>query len=445
MSKFTPRPYQLEAMKFLISRPHAGLFLDMGLGKTSIALSVIETLKKKNGGIRVLLIAPIRTLYTVWPEEIDKWGFDLSYVNCHVDEYGREGIYKYESNIYGINPEGTLPLLKELRFHSEMFDLLMIDESSLYKTYNTQRFKLLRNHLHRFGKRWILTGTPAPNGLIDIWSQVFVIDRGKALGEYITRFRNAFCVPDWNGYDYRLAPGADKEIYRRIQPYVLRMDAKDHLDMPPLVNNRISVKLPAEAMRQYKEMEQTFLLRLGDDVIMSPNTAAVGTRCRQIANGGIYLPSGEAQHLHDAKDQALREVVDGLQGRQAIIFYEFKHDVERIKLTLDSMTGVICMDPTPANVKLFQQGKLQLLLGHPSSMGYGLNLQEHCSTVIWYGIPWDLGAYDQAIARVWRSGQKQKVIVHHLVAEDTLDEVVLKTLEGKARDQKTLLNAMKRR
>lgn len=444
MSNFTPRPYQMEAMRFLISRPHAGLFLDMGLGKTAITLGVLETLKNKaKGALRVLLIAPIRTLYTVWPDEIEKWGFDLYFVNLHQN---REWLYEYDSNIYGINPESSLMLLQDPRFLAEAFDVLIIDESSLYKAYDSRRFKLLRKHLHRFPKRWILTGTPAPNGLIDIWSQIFIIDRGQALGEFITHFRNAFCIPDWNGYDYMLQGGAEPEIYRRIKPYVLRMDAKDHLDMPDLIHNRIPVELDKKTMTMYREMEETFLLQLGEDVVMSPNAAAAGGRCRQIANGGLHVPvpggKPRVEHIHTVKDDALKELVEELQGRSAIVFYEFTHDQDRIRKVL----GDKAVDPTPANLRLFNEGKVQILLGHPSSMGYGLNLQTYCNTVIWYGIPWDLGAYDQAIARVWRSGQKEKhVIVHHIVAKDTLDETVLEVLQAKAKDQQTLLNAMKRR
>ncbi len=438
MSHFTPRPYQLESMRFLINKPHAGLFLDMGLGKTAISLAVMETLKKK-GKIRVLLIAPIRVLYTVWPEEIKKWGFDLTYINLH--KAGREALYTADVDIYGINPESSLVMLQDSRFQGQVFDLLVVDESSLYKSYSSRRFKLLQKHLHRFGKRWILTGTPAPNGLIDIWSQIYIIDRGAALGEYITRFRNAFCMPDWNGYDYVLVAGAEKEIYRRIQKYVLRMDSKDYLDMPELIHNRVPVILTPAVRKMYKEMEHTFLLRLEQDVVMSPNAAAAGMRCRQIANGGIYLPNGTPQHLHDIKTEALVELVEELQGRQVVVFYEFLHDKERIRAAIGGG-----FDATPDNINKFNAGKIQVLLGHPASMGYGVNLQERCDTVIWYGIPWDLGAYDQAIARIWRSGQKSdRVIVHHIVAEDTLDEVVLDTLQLKARDQRKLLDAMKRR
>lgn len=435
MTRFTPRPYQLEAMRFLISRPQAGLFLDMGLGKTAITLGVMETLKKP----RTLLIAPIRVLYTVWPAEIEKWGFDLKYVNLHDN---REALFSGSAaDIYGINPESSLSLLTDHRFARQVFDLLVIDESSMYKAHDSRRFKLLQRHLHRFGKRWILTGTPAPNGLMDLWAQIYLLDRGASLGEFITRFRNAFCIPSWDGYGYILQAGAEKEIYRRIKKYVLRMEAKDYIDMPQLVLNSIPVVLEAKDRALYDTMERDFLIKLEETVVMSPSAGVAGQKCRQMANGGVYDQEGNAIHLHDVKTKALVELIESLQGKPVIVFYEFRHDITRIQNAL----GAVPM-PTPENIALFNQGKIPVMLGHPSSMGYGLNLQMHCNTVIWYGIPWDLGAYDQSIARVWRSGQiADQVIVHHIVAKDTLDEDVLKALSLKSKTQKTLLDAMKRR
>lgn len=440
MSNWTPRDYQLEAAKFLINRPHAGLLLDMGLGKTSICLAVMSALLGKFGDIRVLLIGPIRTLYTTWPDEITRWGFPLSYYNCHEDP---EGIYHTKANIYGINPESSLKMLRDPRFLAQKFDLLVVDESSLYKNPSSVRFKLLREHLHRFPRRWILTGTPAPNGLIDIWSQIFILDRGKALGEYITRFRTAFCNLGYDGYTYNLIPGGDKEIYRRIKPLCLRMEAGDHLDMPLLVKNRVGVKLDSTSMGLYRDMESKFiiLLEAEDEEIMSPNTATAGMRCRQIANGGIYNHSGEARFIHDTKTDALKELVEELQGNPTLVFYEFHHDRARIEAALGPLPS-----PTPETVRLFQQGKIPVLASHPGSISHGLNLQNKCHNVIWYGIPWDLQAYDQSIARVWRQGQEaERVFVHHIVAEDTLDDTVLETLALKSRTQNTLLKALKRR
>jgi SNF2 family DNA or RNA helicase len=404
----------------------------MGLGKTLIALMVMTALKKP----KTLLIAPIRVLYSTWPDEIEKWEMDLTYVNCHEH---RDGLFKYEADIYGINPESSLKLLQDPRFLAENFDLLVIDESSMYKAYDSRRFKLLQKHLHRFGKRWILTGTPAPNGLMDIWSQIYLLDQGQALGKYITHFRNAFCVPSWDGYSYSLQKGAEAEIYARIKPYILRMDAKDHIDMPELVLNEVPVTLNKEARELYEQMENEFLIILGDRAIMSPNAASAGMRCRQIANGGVYDELHNVIQIHNAKTEALSELVEELQGQSVLVFYEFVHDRERI---MKALPGAV--EASPENIRLFQQGKVACMVAHPASAGYGLNLQDHCHTVVWYGIPWDLGAYDQAIARVWRSGQKStQVIVHHIVAKDTLDTVVLTTLGLKARTQKTLLDAMK--
>lgn len=426
-------------MRFLISRPQAGLFLDMGLGKTAICLGVLHALRTKKQRPRVLLIAPIRVLHTVWPAEIKKWGFDFKYVNLHGD---REALFRIkDADIYGINPESSLMLLTDPRFAREQFDILIVDESSLYKAHDSRRFKLLKQHLHRFGKRWILTGTPAPNSLIDLWSQIYLLDRGQALGEYITRFRNAFCIPSWDGYGYLLAAGAEKEIYRRIKPYVLRMEAKDYIDMPELILNNISVELDSKSRKLYDQMENEFLIQLGEDFIMSPSAAAAGMRCRQIANGGIYNDKGEGQFIHDIKTEALKETVEQLQGKPVIVFYEFQHDITRIRGALGDVPL-----PSPEVINRFNEGKVPVMLGHGGSLGYGVNLQYKCNTAIWYGIPWDLGAYDQAVARIWRSGQPEdRVVIHHIVGKNTLDETVLKTLAAKSRGQKELLDAMKRR
>lgn len=440
--KFTPRQYQLEAMKFLISRPNAGLMLDMGLGKTAITLHVIEALKRQKLGHKTFLIAPLRTLYTTWPEEIAKWDLDLTYHNLHESRLTPKDKLP-PVDIYGINPESSLKYIhiwsKQIA-HDMDFRILMVDESSQYKNHDTARFREIRGILHYFHRHWILTGTPAPNGLIDLWSQVYLLDQGQALGKYITHFRRAFCEEDYNGYDWFVKPEAESEIYRRVGHMCLRFDAQDHIDMPTLVRNRVPVKLPPKARAQYKEMEDTFLLALDEETtVMSPNTAALGIKCRQIANGGIYDNNGKAHRIHDAKTEALVEIIEELQGRPCIVFYEFKHDAERIAAAIGNPPPL-----TPETLKRFNEGKIPVLAAHTASIAFGLNLQEACSNVIFYGITWDLGAHDQAVARVWRSGQKAKrVIAHYLVAEDTLDENVLKTLEGKARTQKALLNALK--
>lgn len=439
--KWTPKDYQEAAVGFAIANPHSGLVLDMGLGKTSITLAMIKVCRPK----KVLLIGPIRPLYTVWPEEIKKWDdfSDITYHNWHESRAPLGSLPN--AQIHAINPESALTLFKRDAFWKEGWDALIIDESHTFKNPSSQRFKWLRKYLHLFPRRHILTGTFAPNGLEDIWAQIFVLDRGQALTPYITHFRNAYCTPSWDGYSYTVIPAKVEQIYERINPLVMRLAAKDHLEMPNLITNEIRVRLPPKAMKMYEEMEDEFITLLqSGEVITAPNAAAAGIKCRQIANGGIYLPDGEAEQIHTAKADALAELVEGMNKNPLLVFYEFRHDVTRLQHVLGkdvpNLTGA--KDPLKM-VKQFNSGDLPVMIGHGATVGVGLNLQDACYTVCWVGVPWDLGMHDQANARVYRQGQKSpNVLIHYLMAEKTLDEKVLKVLAQKSRDQEQLYAAI---
>lgn len=440
--KWVPKPYQLEAVKFMVENQHSGLILDMGLGKTAITLAMIKVRQLR----KVLLIAPIRTLYTVWPEEIRKWDEfnSLTFHNWHESRAPLTDLP--ECNIHGINPESALTLFKNPLFFAQDWDAIVIDESHTFKNPASQRFKWLRKYLHVFPRRHILTGTFAPNGLEDIWSQIFILDRGKALTPYITHFRNAYCTPSWDGYGYDIIPARVDHLYRQIAPLVMRLAARDHLEMPELVLNPINVKLSKKALKFYKDMEDEFLMLLDNGgAITAPNAAVAGGKCRQIANGGVYDAEGNMEHLHNDKIDALKELVEGMNGNPLLVFYEFRHDVKRIQdrfgKDTPNLTGA--KDPL-AMVKQFNEGKIPLMIGHGASVGVGLNLQEACHNVCWLGVPWDLAMHDQANARVYRQGQKaDRVFVHYIMAEDTLDQTVLKVLGQKGRDQEMLYQAIK--
>jgi SNF2 family DNA or RNA helicase len=442
--KFTPHQYQLDAMQFLLQQPHAGLLLDMGLGKTSISLTALKLMLASGHVRKVLLIAPIRPLYAVWPNEIAKWEelSDLTYHNWHESRAQLGHLPK--AQIHGINPESALPILKSSAFKREGFDMLIIDEAHTFKNSASQRFKVLKPLLHTFKYRWILTGTPAPNGLEDLWSQIFILDRGEALGQFITHFRNYYCMPDRSGYGYVVMDNYKSEIYRKISPLVYRLAARDHLDMPDFVVNPIPVVLPPAAMEAYKTMERELLLLLeSGELITSPNSAVAGMRCRQIANGGIYLPDGTAEHIHSAKADALKEVVDGLQGQPLLVFYEFIHDIARIVKAVGNVPNLTQSRTPDKLINEFNAGKHPVMIGHPATIGSGLNLQGACSNVLWMGVPWDLGLLDQANARVCRQGQEaDRVVAHYLMAQNTLDAVVLKAVQAKGRVQLDLLNAI---
>jgi len=439
MKKWTPHDYQIQGMQWLISRKGAGLIADMGLGKTSMTLGASSHLMMTGHVRKILLIGTILSLETVWPAEIAKWEdfAGITYVNCHDNPGGWKGIY----DIYAINPEAALPLLKNGFLASQKFDLLVIDESAMFKSPDSKRFKALKNYLHMFPRRWILTGTPSPNGLVDIWAQIYILDRGESLGKFITHFRNAFCVPDYSGYGYKVPPLAAKEIYERIAPICVSMKNTDYLDMPELVMNEIAVKLPPKAMELYKEMEKEFIITLEKDDIFSPNAAVAGMRCRQIASGGIYYADKTVEEIHTAKAEALKEMVENLQGQPLLVFYEFRHDIDRIRKVLGNVPNLIDTKDSAKLVNAFNAGDIPVMISYPIM---ALNLQGACHNVCWFGPPWDLMMYDQANARVWRQGQESsRVIIHHLVAQNTLDSRVLKILAEKRVVQNGLLEAIK--
>lgn len=437
-----PKPYQQDGVKFLLEHPKAALFLDMGLGKTSISLMALKVLRSQGLVTTTLVIGPIRTLYSVWPREAQKWDQFQHFKIKNLHEQ-RDWIPN-GSDIYTINPESFLAFVESPNWKLFNFNHLILDESSTFKASDSKRFKAIKPLLPQFKYRWILTGTPAPNGLVDLWPQMYIVDLGAALGKFVTHFRNEFCTVDWTGYNYSVLPGMRQEVYRRIAPLCMRLEAKDHLDLPELVFNDIVVELEPEARKLYKEMEDEFIIMVEDEVIMSVNSAVAGGRCRQIANGGIYGEGHVPIYVHDAKVRALKEVVDNLQGKPVLVFYEFQHDIDRIKKVMGDVPNLSSQKDPDAMIEAFNQGTIPVMLGHPTTVGLGLNLQGSCSNVVWFGVPWDLGLYDQAIARVWRQGNEaDRVIVHHIVANKTLDQVVLKVLGTKSRAQRDLLDFIK--
>ncbi len=440
---WVPKRWQVEGGAFLVSKGSGGLFYDMGLGKTATCLAAIVTLMKNglmNG--KVLVVAPIRTLYTVWPAEAKKWKeFEhLRFVNLH--ELGEDAISE-DGDIYLINPERAQRL-----FNSPMqrqFDTLIIDESSLWKNPASVRFKSLRKVLHLFRRRWILTGTPAPNGLADVWSQAFIIDGGAALGRFITHFRNAFCMPDWSGYGWTVTEQGAREIERRIAPLVIRR-AVGEASMPSLLVNRIVVQLPELARKIYDDMMEKLIVEIGDREVWSPNMAVAGMRCRQIGSGAIYNEEGGVMRIHAAKIDAVIETIHAL-NRPLLIFYDFKHEADRIIERYPDARNLSGATAAEAKewIAQFLAGKLRVLIAHPASGGYGLNLQQSCRDVLFVTPPWDLAGYEQGVARVWRMGQKEGVTVHHVIAENTLDDlVVVPALEGKRDVQQSLMATVKK-
>jgi len=473
--------YQKKAVNFLLEREQAGLFLDPGLGKTSITLDAITYLFEEEVINRVLIVAPLNVCHNTWPDEIAKWE-DFSYLTYSI-LHGRkkEEAFMEDTHIHLINPEGLEWLFTQM--DDRDYDMLVVDESSKFKNAQSKRFKLLRKYLSEFTIRYILTGSPAPNGLINLFGQIYLLDQGQALGRYITHYRNQFFYPTgYGGYTWELQAGADEKIYDRIAPMVLRLAAEDYLELPPLVrdidNGGLTyVELPKAARRIYDQMETQMIAEIEAGEIVAVNGGVASQKCRQIANGGIYLDkppeidefldwmerndldSGQSmtmsrgtlqiEAIHDLKAQAVANLVDELEGQPCLVAYEFKHDLERLRKVLGADTpyigGGVSQTKQQAIIAKWNAGEIPVLLGQPSSMAHGLNMQGAGRAVIFHSLIWDFEAYDQFIKRIWRQGQTERVFLYHIAAKDTVDEIIVQRLKKKDFTQQKLFNALKKR
>jgi SNF2 family DNA or RNA helicase len=470
-----PHDYQKTAVKFLLEHAAAALFLDPGLGKTSITLAAIKMLKRQKVLNKVLLIAPLRVCHSVWPNEISKWRDfrRLKVVVLHGPH--KDELLKEDADIYVINPEGLDWLLQVQktktpsnktkvsvdlrRWKSLGFDTLVIDELSKFKHTNTNRFKAMKLVLGTFARRWGLTGSPASNGLMDLFGQCYILDQGRTLGQYITHYRMTYFDQGYDGFSWSLKDGADEAIYERLRPLALRM-GDDLLDMPKVVENNIKIQLPDKVMRIYTEIEDDLVAKIDEGIVTAKTAATASMKCRQVANGGIYLdpevqalvklPSSKKEwvDLHEAKLDALEELVEELQGSPLLVAYDFQHDLERIKKRFGKdvpyIGGGVSVKRSTELEQAWNRGELPILFGHPQSMGHGLNLQECGHHVAWHSLTWDFELYDQFNRRVLRQGNNAKrVFIHHLIAEGTIDEVVLAALKMKRRGQNALFSALK--
>ena len=444
--KWVPHSWQVDGMKFLVGQPHGAIWLPMGMGKSATALGALVALRARGYIKRTLIVAPIRVIDIVWPSEVALWD-DFKHLRI-VNLRDNVDAQWEDADIYLINPEQFLKWAELSK--RRKFDHLIIDEASLWKAPDSKRFKVLRRLLPEFSRRWELTGTPIPNGYMDLWSQMFILDQGAALGRYITHFRNLFChTVAWDSFTYYFSDDAKRMIEDRIARLVFRRELGDAgYKMPQRVDNVITVQMPPKAQQRYAEMEKEFYTRLEEGEEITASHAAVASlRCRQIASGAIYDESGDTAFVHGAKVAAMEELLTLLEGRPVLIFYEFKHEAERVcelrpgTPNLSGLSGA-AMKQLVAD---FNAGKIPRMLAHPASAGFGLNLQQFCKDVIWFSPTWNLAHFMQAIARVWRMGQKETVTVHHVIAAGTLDEVVTSALVDKDATQTTLMKRIRDR
>lgn len=418
-----------------------------GLGKTVSTLMAIESLIYDRLEVKkVLLIAPKKVAESTWSQEAAKWAQTRNLRISQVlgSAKDREHALQVDADIYVVNRENVIWLCDKYKGKPLPFDMLVIDESSSFKNPQAKRFKALKRHA--FDRVVLLTGTPAPNTLMDLWPQIYLLDKGERLGRTITEYRRRYFRPDkTNGhvvFSYALNPGADSQIYGRITDICMSLKAKDYLTLPDRIDNVIEVVMSDSEKEKYKIMEKEHVLGLGqENEISALNAASVANKLLQMANGYVYDDEGNLVHIHDQKIDRLKELVDVNEGKPMLVFYNYKHDLAAIKEAFPQATELT----DDNDVADWNKGNIQMLLAHPASAGYGLNLQAGGHIIVWYGLTWSLEQYQQANARLHRQGQTEPVIVHHLVTKGTMDEQVMRSLSRKEESQDALLEAIKYR
>lgn len=444
---FTPWPYQKYCINRLIAEEALGLFLDLGLGKTAITLTAVNDLKYNRFAIRrCLVVAPKKVAEATWTTEAAKWQHlkHLRVIPVLGSQQKRIRALNTPGDIWVINRDNIKWLVEQYR-NAWPFDMVILDELSSFKNHQAQRFKALtwiRPHIKRIVG---LTGTPAPNGLLDLWAQVFLLDQGNRLEKNITSFRTKYCEKNYNGFGYKAKPGADTVIHQRLGDICISMKAEDYLELPDCVTNVIPVVLDPKAKEQYKKLETEMLLAVEETEITATSAATLTGKLLQLCNGALYDGDRNVHELHDCKLEAFMELIEQLNGKPALVFYSYQHDLTRLHKALKGSGLRVRELKTPQDQLDWNAGQVDILLAHPASAAYGLNLQDGGNHVVWYGLTWSLELYQQANGRLHRQGQKQKVILHHLVVQGGADQDVMAALEGKAATQDALLEALKAR
>ena len=443
--KYKPHNYQAFASEFILEHPICCLMLDMGLGKTVITLSALwELVLDRFDVSRILVIAPKRVAEDTWPKEIGKWehlsGLSFSLVLGSKAE--REAALRKRAFVYIINRENVAWLVENYRWD---FDMVVIDELSSFKSNKAERFKAMKHVRPKFTRIVGLTGTPAPNSLLDLWPQMYLLDMGQRLGRFIGGFRERFFVPDKRNreiiYSYKPRDGAEDAIYSLVSDICISMKAVDYLDMPERIDNRIEVVMSSKEQKLYDDFQRDMVLSIGSEELDAVNAAALSNKLLQMANGAVYGDDKKVLPIHDRKLDALEDLVEAANGKPLLVAYWYKHDLQRIKARFKTAR---CID-TSKDIDDWDAGKIPLALIHPASAGHGLNLQEGGCTIVWFGLTWSLELYQQLNARLWRQGQKHTVVIHHIVTKGTHDEDVMRALENKDMRQSALIEAVRAR
>lgn len=442
--QYNPHDYQKYAIDFIETHPQAAVLLGCGLGKTSIALTALNDLMFDRFEVRKpLIIAPIRVCRNSWAAEIAKWDHlnGMTYSLILGTKEQRLAALRQKADLYIINRENVQWLVENSGMPFD-FDMVVIDEMSSFKNHQSKRFKALRN-VRPFVKRIIgLTGTPCSNGLMDLWAQFRLLDKGQRLGKRIGQYRDAYFKPDWNGYTYSLLPGADKAIYDKIADISISMKTTDYLQMPELISVSVPVYLDEWEMERYSKMEKDMVLPYMGEDITAANAAVLCGKLVQLASGCIYTDDSEAMLVHDRKLDALEDLIEAQNGRPALVAFWYQHERQRIMERFEGAREL----KTDQDIADWNAGRIPIALIQPSSAGHGLNLQEGGSTIIWFTMPWSLELYQQTNARLWRQGQRaESVVIQHLTAAGTIDEDIMLALTSKDLVQSKMMEAVKAR
>ena len=452
--EFNPHAYQQHCINKIIEIKKLGLFLDMGLGKTITTLTAVKELKYNRFLVRrVLVIAPKKVAEGTWTREAAKWDHTQMLRVSPVlgSQAKRIRALNTPADLYIINRENVCWLVDYYR-NAWPFDMVVVDESSSFKSHSAKRFKALASVSSRIDRMVEWTGTPSPNGLDDLWSQIFLLDGGERLGKRHTQFRERYFQPDKRGadgmvYSYEAKPGTEESILKQISDICISMKAEDYLQLPDVTYHEIPVELDSKSLKAYYELEREMVLQLpeDDETISVTSAAALSNKLLQLANGALYDEDRQVHEVHNCKIEAFLELIESLQGKPALVFYNYQHDRARILKALEKSGLAVRELKTTQDEDDWNAGKIQVLLTHPASSAYGLNLQQGGNHVVWFGLTWNYELYTQANKRLHRQGQKEKVIIHHLVCSGTRDTDVMQALQRKDDVQSWVMESLKAR
>lgn len=444
--EFNAHAYQQYAIDYIESHPVAALFLECGLGKTIITLTALQSLMLDSFQVRrCLIVAPLRVARDTWPAEIAKWDHlkGLTYEVAVGGEKERldaiARAMKQGSRLVIINRENIPWLVKNTPW---IYDMVVLDELSSFKSHQAVRYKAMIKVRPRIERVVGLTGTPAPNGYLDLWAQFRILDQGERLGKFITHYRDLYftCNPYLKYADYKLKPAADRIINQKVADITVSMQALEHLKMPALLLQQETVTMSDRERDQYRELKNNKVLKLSGETVTARNAASLCGKLAQLANGAIYDTAGEFINFHERKLDALEDLIEAANGKPVLVAYWFKHDYERIIKRFPKARDL----RSSKDIADWNAGRIELALIHPASAGHGLNLQQGGSYLIWFGLTWSLELYEQTNARLWRQGQQAKtVIIKHIITKGTVDEMIYAALQSKSTTQEALMVAVK--